>query len=211
MSFFHEPVGVLQWGDILSQFIKGAYHLRPGRALRAPSWDLPSVLRSLLTLCPLRAWRAYIARTQSLKGSQLCMYVFFNDKKLRIPVSKQYSYHWIVDTIPEAYSRQNPPVPGNLVALSTRSVATSWAAVQGVPLSEICAAATWSAPCIFLDFTESMWHPLHWVPLFCSQLLGEDMRAWTPSFLMTLMVLVIQVKDCGDCLSEVEIDCKLWL
>ncbi len=58
--------------------------------------------------------------------------------------------HWIVNTISESYSRQN--LPGNLVAHTTRSVATSWAALKGVPLSEICAAAAWSAPCKFSRF-----------------------------------------------------------
>lgn len=59
----------------------------------------------------------------------------------------------------------------------------------------------------FLYFTESLWLSLHdCVPPFCSQLLDEDVREWSPLFLATLMVLVIQGKDHGDGLSEVEIE-----
>ena len=34
---------------MVSQFLKGANCLRPGRCLRAASWDLPSVVKSLTT------------------------------------------------------------------------------------------------------------------------------------------------------------------
>ena len=34
---------------MVSQFLKGGNRLRPGRCLRAPSWHLPLVLRSLTT------------------------------------------------------------------------------------------------------------------------------------------------------------------
>ena len=44
------------------------------------------------------------------------------------------------------------PVPAGLVGHSTCSVATSWAALRGVSLSEICSAVTWSSPCAFTRF-----------------------------------------------------------
>ena len=49
VSFFHEAVGGVIIGrhPLVSQFIKGACRLRPTRSPRAPSWDLPLVLRSL--------------------------------------------------------------------------------------------------------------------------------------------------------------------
>lgn len=219
--------GVLQSGDLLFQFIKGAYLLRTGRTLRAPLWDLPfpdssstqasyepmeqsnlshkflshktalilalysakrvselhalsvseKYLRwkadrgvslwlnpsflpevvnpqtvsqeveisafllhpalqqgevGLLTLCPVRVPRAYIASTQSLRCSHSELFVCFNNKKLGLPVSKQCLSHWIANTISEAYSRQNLPVLGTLVAHSIRSVASSWATLKGV-------------------------------------------------------------------------------
>ena len=49
ISAFHNPVGGISVGKhpVVSQFLKGANRLRPGRCLRAPSWDLPLMLRSL--------------------------------------------------------------------------------------------------------------------------------------------------------------------
>ncbi len=46
ITFGHDAVGGVSVGrhSLVSQFIKGAYRLRPDRALRAPSWDLPLVL-----------------------------------------------------------------------------------------------------------------------------------------------------------------------
>ena len=43
-------------------------------------------------------------------------------------------------------------VPGSLVAHSTRSLATSWAALKWVALTDICAAASWSSPCTFTRY-----------------------------------------------------------
>ena len=49
ISSFHQPVDgqVVAKHPLVSQFIRGAGRLRPGRALRAPSWDLATVLHSL--------------------------------------------------------------------------------------------------------------------------------------------------------------------
>ena len=51
ISAFHDLVGGLSIEKrcMVSQFLKGANRLRPGRCLRAPSWDLPLVLRSSTT------------------------------------------------------------------------------------------------------------------------------------------------------------------
>ncbi len=62
-------------------------------------------------------------------------------------MSKQRLSHWAVDIISKVYREQNLPVPVNLVAHSTRSMATSWAALRGVPLAEIC-----GGPCTFCRF-----------------------------------------------------------
>ena len=57
-----------------------------------------------------------------------------------------------MDTIAQAYAGRGFPVPEGLVAQSTRSMATSWAAMKGVALADICAAASWSTPCTFARF-----------------------------------------------------------
>ena len=103
-------------------------------------------------LCPVQALSTYIARTQSLRSSHSQLFVCFCADKLGLPVSKQCLSCWVANTISEAYSMQGLPAPGNVVAHSTRSVATSWAALLGVPFSDIYAAASWSAPCTFARF-----------------------------------------------------------
>ena len=67
-------------------------------------------------------------------------------------LQKQRLPHWLVAVIAAAYSEQGFPVPGGLVGHSTRGVATSWAALRGVPLADICSAASWSSPCTFARF-----------------------------------------------------------
>lgn len=104
------------------------------------------------SLCPIRALRTYIERTRPLRHSHTQLFVCFDKKCTGKPVSKQLLSHWIVDTISQAYSNQNLPIPGDLVAHSTRSMATSSAALKGVGLSDICAAASWSTPCTFTRF-----------------------------------------------------------
>ena len=230
---------------MVSQFLKGANRLRPGRCLRAPSWDLPLVLRSLTTapyeplgqtdlkfltqktvfllalcstkrvselhalsvstecmrwkpedaavslwpnpfflpkvlnpqsinraieleafypepacqagvalhtLCPVRALRAYVDHTQQLRRDHTQLFVCYGARQLGHPVSKQRVSHWLMDTIAQAYAGRGFPVPEGLVAHSTRSMATSWAALKGVALADICAAASWSTPCTFARF-----------------------------------------------------------
>ncbi|XP_071400930.1 LOW QUALITY PROTEIN: uncharacterized protein [Centroberyx affinis] len=183
ISVFHETVGGLSVGKhpMVSQFLKGANRLRPGRSLKAPSWDLPLVLRSLATtpyepleqsdlkllshktafllaICSARRvselhapsvsdeclrWKAENA------GVSLWPNPFFLPKVVNSQTVNQAIEieafrpdpahqggvalqalcprlsHWLVETVSQAYSSQNLPVPGGLVAHSTRSVATS--------------------------------------------------------------------------------------
>ncbi len=104
------------------------------------------------SLCPVRALHTYIEHTRPLRQSHKQLFVCFDKKCAGEPVYKQRLSHWIVDTISQAYSSQNLPVPCDLVAHSSRSMATSWAALKGVALSDICAAASWSTPCTFTRF-----------------------------------------------------------
>ena len=244
ISLRHEKVDGLPVGrheDVVG-FMNGVRRLRPGRELRAPSWDLPFVLQSLTrapyepmdqsdlqylsrktalllalasakrvgelqalsvspdclrwkadgsgvdlrpnpaflpkvitmqtvnqgleiaalesaggsedisTLCPVRALRAYIDRTQALRGEVTQLFVCYGGARLGRPLSKQRLSHWIVDAISAAYEDRGLPTPGRLVAHSTRGMVTSWAALKGVPMAEVCAAASWSVPCTFARF-----------------------------------------------------------
>ncbi len=43
------------------------------------------------------------------------------------------------------YKSSGCPLPSGVRCHSTRNISMSWAALKGVPLSDICAAATWSS------------------------------------------------------------------
>ena len=116
-------------------------------------WPLLSPSSEGLTLlCPVRALRAYIDRTQALRGEGTQLFVCYGGARLGFPLSKQRLSHWIVDAISAAYDVRGLPVPSGVVAHSVRGVVTSWAALKGVSVAEICAAASWSVPCTFARF-----------------------------------------------------------
>ena len=117
-----------------------------------PAPDLQGGTEDLSTLCPVRALRSYVDRTRALRGTGMQLFVCYGGKRLGLPLSKQRLSHWLVDTISAAYVDLGQPVPGNVVAHSTRGVATSWAALKGVSMAEICAAASWTVPCTFARY-----------------------------------------------------------
>lgn len=108
--------------------------------------------QNLLTLCPVRALRTYVNLTQTLRKSHSQLFVCYGKARLGCPLSKQRLSHWLVEVISQAYTGSGLPVPLGIRAHSTRSVATSWAALKGVSVGEICAAASWSTPCTFAKF-----------------------------------------------------------
>jgi len=87
-----------------------------------------------------------------LRKSHSQLFVCYGKARLGCPLSKQRLSHWLVEVISQAYTGSGLPVPLGIRAHSTRSVATSWAALKGVSVGEICAAASWSTPCTFAKF-----------------------------------------------------------
>jgi len=82
------------------------------------------------SLCPIRALHTCIECTHQLQQSHMQLFICFDKRCAGKPVSKQRLSHWVVDTISQAYVNRNLPIPGDLVAHSTRSMATSWAALN---------------------------------------------------------------------------------
>ena len=119
------------------------------------SWSLsafsPSADGEEHVLCPVRALQAYVSRTQSLRRTDQ-LFVCYAERVMGSSVSKQRLSHWIVDTIHLAYSLAGRPQPVGVVAHSTRGTATSRALLRGVPLSEVCAAASWASSATFARF-----------------------------------------------------------
>lgn len=107
--------------------------------------------RRLRSLCPVRALRTYIDRTQGVRLCDQLFVCFANPAKGRA-LSKQRLSHWIVEAISQAYSSRGLPLPQGVRAHSTRGMAASWALFKGASVSDICAAASWSSPHTFVRF-----------------------------------------------------------
>lgn len=106
---------------------------------------------STRALCPIRALKRYVSVTSPWRASDQ-LFVCFGGRNRGAAVSKQRLSHWVTETISVAYQRQGQTAPAPLKGHSTRAVATSWAALGGAPLSDICSAATWSSPSTFTRF-----------------------------------------------------------
>uniref|UniRef100_A0A1A8PZ04 ribonuclease H n=1 Tax=Nothobranchius rachovii TaxID=451742 RepID=A0A1A8PZ04_9TELE len=102
-------------------------------------------------LCPIRALKEYVNRTENLRrGDQL--FVSWGGPRKGKPVTKQRLSHWIVEAISMAYSCQGIQAPVGLRAHSTRGLSASWALFRGLSIQEICAAASWASPLAFARF-----------------------------------------------------------
>lgn len=99
-------------------------------------------------VCPVRAFRGYLRATEDFWQSDQIFLCFGRQRKGQ-PLSKQRLSHWVVEVITHAYKSSDCPLPSGVRCHSTRSISTSWVALKGVPLSDICAAATWSSTSTF--------------------------------------------------------------
>ncbi len=150
----------LQFGPADSQII---LRPRPGYVPKVPTTPFRDQVVSLQALppeeadpalallCPVRALRHYVDRTQSFRTSDQ-LFVCHRGRQKGNAVSKQRMAHWIVDAITLAYQAQGVPCPFRLRAHSTRSVASSWALARGASLTDICRAAGWATPNTFARF-----------------------------------------------------------
>ncbi len=123
----------LQFGPADSQII---LRPRPGYVPKVPTTPFRDQVVSLQALppeeadpalallCPVRALRHYVDRTQSFRTSDQ-LFVCHGGRQKGKAVSKQRMAHWIVDAITLAYQAQGVPCPFRLRAHSTRSVASS--------------------------------------------------------------------------------------
>ncbi len=106
---------------------------------------------AIALLCPVRALRIYVDRTQSFRPSDQLFGCFGGQQKGKA-VSKQRLAHWIVEAIVLAYQARCLPCPLGVRAHSTRGVASSWALAQGASIADICKAAGWATPNTFARF-----------------------------------------------------------
>ncbi len=102
-------------------------------------------------LCPARALRLYLERTAEFRWSD-SLFICHTGCRQGHTLSKQHVSKWIVETIVHAYETSGSPAPPHIRAHSTKSVSTSWTALRGVPISDFCAAASWTSACTFTRF-----------------------------------------------------------
>ncbi|KAI2668058.1 ORF V: Enzymatic polyprotein [Labeo rohita] len=95
---------------------------------------------NLTLLCPVRALRIYLERTQPFRRSEQ-LFVCYGGQQKGKAVSKQRISHWLVDAIRVAYQARGLPCPLEVRAHSTRGVAASAALANGASLTDICRAA----------------------------------------------------------------------
>ncbi|KAK0136621.1 hypothetical protein N1851_027194 [Merluccius polli] len=120
-------------------------------AAYGPSHPPDEEASSAELLCPVRALRCYIQKTAGFRQSD-GLFVCYGGLRKGQALSRQRLSKWVVEVIEEAYKSRGLPLLLNIRGHSTRSVSTSWAALRGVPLSEICAAASWASACTFARF-----------------------------------------------------------
>ena len=104
-----------------------------------------------LILCPCRCLKAYIERTESLRGEKKELFITYQEGRNR-PASKNTISRWIVSTIKEAYSSCGKSYSDRPRAHDTRKMAVSWALFNGATTKEIMKAAHWSQENSFTEF-----------------------------------------------------------
>ncbi len=117
--------------------------------LQAFSLSSSSEDDDLHLLCPVRALKMYVDRSSQWRKS-LQLLVCFGAGLIGLTASKHTISHWVRDVILLACEVHSLPLPLDVRAHSTRGVASSQALFRGVPLEDICMAAGWSSPHIFV-------------------------------------------------------------
>ncbi|KAK7925204.1 hypothetical protein WMY93_007514 [Mugilogobius chulae] len=136
----------------ISLFLTGARRLNPPRRPMSPSWDLSLVLE-VLQSPPFEPVSQVSYKWLSWKTAFLLAMASGSRKSSAL--STQHLARWVVEVIKHAYVSQNRPVPAGVRCHS------SWAAMHGVPLEVICAAASWSSPSTSARFYRVNLIPAH--------------------------------------------------
>ena len=111
------------------------------------------VSKRLLLLCPVRALRIYLDKSKSVRQQDVFqLFVTYGSRGAGSPVSKQRIASWLVQCIKNAYVHVGMEPPAGLKAHSTRSMSTSVACEKGMPMEDICQAATWAQGSVFAKF-----------------------------------------------------------
>nr|XP_008107943.1 PREDICTED: inositol hexakisphosphate kinase 3 isoform X1 [Anolis carolinensis]XP_008107944.1 PREDICTED: inositol hexakisphosphate kinase 3 isoform X1 [Anolis carolinensis]XP_016848789.1 PREDICTED: inositol hexakisphosphate kinase 3 isoform X1 [Anolis carolinensis] len=146
---FHTDKVVLRTDITFLPKVVSKFHMCQDISLPAFFQNPASPLEIMLhSLDVRRALAYYVQRTAEYRKSPQ-LFLKYRMDKLGTPVSSQRLASWIVSTIRLAYRLADQDPPQRITAHSTRAMAASQAFLKGVPLEDICKAATWSSSLTF--------------------------------------------------------------
>ena len=104
------------------------------------------------TLCPIRALKTYLSRTEDMRAGKAKLFIAFK-KGFAGEIKPQTISSWLKQVITMSYELLDPNRAKNLKikAHQVRSMASSWAKVGGASMASIMGACHWSSRSTFVD------------------------------------------------------------
>ena len=102
-------------------------------------------------LCPCRALKHYVEKTEGIRGTEKRLFISFVQNK-HVAVSRDTLARWIVEVIKLAYDKASDADFTLAKAHDTRSVSASWALFKGVAAQDILEAASWKVESTFTAY-----------------------------------------------------------
>ena len=104
-------------------------------------------------LCPVRAIRWYLHRTNSFRGERSRLFIPY-DSDNKSDCSAAIISKWIIQTVRWAYQEASDDSLrlSRVTAHEVRAISTSWAVHAGIPVAEVIKAATWRSPNSFISY-----------------------------------------------------------
>ncbi|KAK3543338.1 hypothetical protein QTP70_018068 [Hemibagrus guttatus] len=136
-----EALGLAPEAGLSSEVVETLLNARAPSTRKLGTGEAALALPGKGNLCP------------PLERKSSSLFVCFWSRNKENPVCKQRLGHWVVEAFTQAYEVHGIASPLGVRAHSTRGIASSTALAMGVPLQEICAAASWSSPDTFIRFT----------------------------------------------------------
>lgn len=123
--------------------------------------DSNDLTGSETTLCPVRALKLYLDRTHSIRNAREKLFISFKAGHKQ-EIKPQTISSWLRQTITLAYSQLKPEQAKNLniKAHHIRAMASSWANLGGVALTDIMTSCHWRSHTTFTSYylKEVSWH-----------------------------------------------------
>ena len=124
---------------------------RPWEPIFIPKFSAFATEREDLLLCPYRALKTYVDKTQSRRGDKTQLFLTYQPGRC-VPASKDSIARWIVTVVKACYESAGDQDITLARAHDTRRLSTSWALFSGAPVSDILKAAHWAQETTFTSF-----------------------------------------------------------